>query len=108
VAEAKRTSSDKGRRPSGSAEHDKGARGKLLSEKVRSALRAGKIPNRTPDRTSRGPEVGAKCPICDLPFTVEDLVEVDFAHEGDTGVESYHLHLRCYAAWEFERRKEDH
>jgi hypothetical protein len=108
VAEARRTPSEKGRRPPGSGERDKRVRSKLLSEKVWSALQAGKIPNRTPDRTSRGPEVGAKCPICDLPFTVEDLVEVQFAHEGDTGVESYHLHLRCYAAWEFERRKDGH
>jgi hypothetical protein len=108
VAEAKRTPLNKGRRLRGSAEGDKGARNKPFSEKVWSALQAGKIPNRTPDRTSRGPEVGAKCPICDLPFTVEDLAEVQFAHDGDTGVESYHLHLRCYTAWEFERRKENH
>jgi hypothetical protein len=108
VVEARRTPSDKGRRPPGNTERDKRARSKPLSEKVWSALQAGKIPNRTPDRTSRGPAVGAKCPICDLPFTVEDLVEVQFAHEGDTGMESYHLHLRCYAAWEFERRKESH
>jgi hypothetical protein len=108
MAEARRTPSEKDCRPPGSGERDKRVRSKPLSEKVWSALQGGKIPNRTPDRTSRGPEVGAKCPICDLPFTVEDLVEVQFAHEGDTGVESYHLHLRCYAAWEFERRKDGH
>jgi hypothetical protein len=109
VAEAKRRPSDKGRRPPDRTGRAKDpARDTPLSEKVWSALRAGKIPNRSPDRTSRGPGVGMRCPICVLPVTGDELVEISFAHDGDTSLDSYHLHFRCYAAWEFERRKEDH
>ena len=38
----------------------------------------------------------------------DELVEIQFARDSDTGLDSNHLHLRCYAAWEFERRKDDH
>jgi hypothetical protein len=109
VTEAKRTPSDKARRPPDRAGRAKGPSLDMpLSEKVWSALQAGKIPNRSPDRTSRGPSVGRKCPICALPVTGDELVEIQFAHDDDTGLDSHHLHLRCYAAWEFERRKDDH
>jgi hypothetical protein len=30
--------------------------------------------------------------------------EVEFAHDGDNpGLDKYHLHGRCFAAWELER-----
>jgi hypothetical protein len=32
--------------------------------------------------------------------------EVQFAHDGDNpGLDKFHVHIRCFAAWEFERMK---
>ena len=79
----------------------------ILREHARSAIQAGRIPARRPDRTWGGPGVGAPCIICEKPVG-RDVVEfeVQFAHDGDTpGLDKFHLHLRCFAAWEFERAK---
>jgi hypothetical protein len=80
----------------------------LLREKARAALRAEKIPNRKPDRTWGGPGVGAPCAICDLPVKRDELeFEVQFDHDRDNqGLDKYHVHTRCFAAWELERRRD--
>jgi hypothetical protein len=32
--------------------------------------------------------------------------EIQFARDGDNpGLDKFHVHIRCYAAWEFERNK---
>ena len=82
---------------------------KSLREKVRSALQAGKIPNRPPDQTQGVSGVGATCAICELPVTPADEmgVEIQFARDDNPGVDTYNFHIRCYAAWEFERRRTD-
>jgi hypothetical protein len=34
--------------------------------------------------------------------------EIQFARDGDNpGLDKFHVHIRCYAAWEFERNKPD-
>ena len=72
---------------------------KLMREKVRQAIRAGRVPGRRPERMWAGPGVGARCPICDAPVWRDELeMEVEFA--GDSSADSYHLHLRCFLAWE--------
>ena len=78
-----------------------------LREKARAAIKAGKIPSQRPDRTWGGPGVGAPCGVCDLPVTKDQLeFEIQFAHDGDNpGLDKYHIHVRCFAAWEFERTK---
>jgi hypothetical protein len=78
-----------------------------LHEKARAVIRAGKLPNRRPDRTWGGPGVGADCAICDAPVTHEEVeFEIEFARNGDRpGPDAYHVHVSCYAAWEFERHK---
>jgi hypothetical protein len=77
-----------------------------LREKVRSVLQAGKIPNRTPDHTRGVSGAGATCAICELPVTRADemAVEIQFARDDNPGLDKYDFHIRCYAAWEFERR----
>jgi hypothetical protein len=77
-----------------------------LREKVRSIIREGKLPSRAPDRTWGGPGVGAECAVCGLPVRRDELeFEVEFAHDGrDPGLAKYHMHVRCFAAWELERR----
>lgn len=74
-----------------------------LRQKARSAVRAGKLPARAPDRVWGGPGVGAECSVCELPVTGSEMeFEVEFARNGD--VDKFHLHRRCFAAWEFERK----
>jgi hypothetical protein len=82
----------------------------LVRAKVREVLRTGKLPNRRPDRTWGGPGVGAPCSVCDVPVTSLQLeFEIQFAHDGDNpGLDKYHVHVRCFAAWEFERRRDGH
>jgi len=54
-----------------------------------------------------GPGVGADCAVCGLPVTREQLeFEIEFARNGDNpGLDQFHVHLRCFAAWELERNK---
>ena len=75
--------------------------------KAHVAMQSGKIPSCPPDRTWGGPGVGAPCAICDLPVKRDELeFEIQFAFDGAVpGLDKFHLHLRCFAAWEFEREK---
>ena len=82
----------------------------ILREKARAAILNGKLPSRRHDRMWGGPGVGIICPVCDLP-TVKDqpTLEIQFAHDGDMpGMDKYDIHVRCFAAWEFERGKIEH
>jgi hypothetical protein len=78
-----------------------------LREKARQVLSDEKLPKRRPDRTWGGPGVGATCAICELPVQPDELeFEIEFARNGqrgDAGLDKYHVHIRCFAAWEFER-----
>jgi hypothetical protein len=58
-----------------------------------------------PTRTWGGPGVGAPCTVCGEPITKDQLeFEVQFARDGDNpGLDKFHIHVRCFAAWEFER-----
>jgi hypothetical protein len=78
----------------------------ILREKVRATVQSGKLPGRAPDRTWGGPGVGAECTVCGLPVTKDEMeFEIQFARDGDNpGLDKYHVHIRCFAAWEFERR----
>ena len=78
-----------------------------LREKARAAVKNGKLPARPPDRTWGGAGIGAPCTVCGLPVTKDEKeIEVQFAHDGATpGLDKYTLHVRCFAAWEFERVK---
>ncbi len=77
----------------------------ILREKARAVIRNGKLPARRPDRTWGGPGVGALCSVCELPVKKDELeFEIQFAHDGDNpGLDKFHVHIRCFAAWELER-----
>jgi hypothetical protein len=79
---------------------------KLLREKARAAVLNGKLPKRRADRTWGGPGVGAECAVLELPVTKDEMeFEIQFAHDGSNpGLDKFHVHIRCFAAWEFERR----
>ena len=76
-----------------------------LRAKAREAVRSGKLPDQRPDRTWGGPGVGAPCSVCGDAVTKSQLeFELQFAHDGAVpGLDKYHVHIRCFAAWEFER-----
>jgi hypothetical protein len=78
-----------------------------LREQAREAIQNGKLPARAPDRTWGGPGVGAACSVCERPVTKQELeFEIQFAHDGSNpGLAKFHVHIRCFAAWEFERNK---
>jgi hypothetical protein len=79
----------------------------ILRAQAREAVKSGKLPARNPDRTWGGPGIGAPCAVCGKPVTKEEVeFQLEFAHDGTTpDLDKYHLHLRCLAAWEFERAK---
>jgi hypothetical protein len=79
----------------------------LLRQKARAAVRTGKLPARKPDRTWGGPGIGAECAVCEQPVTHDEMeFEIQFVRDGDNpGLDKFHVHIRCFAAWEFERSK---
>jgi len=78
-----------------------------LREQARATVQSGKLPAQRPDRTWGGPGVGAEGAVCGKPATKNELeFEIQFARDGATpGLDKFHLHARCFAAWEFERQK---
>ena len=78
----------------------------LLREKAREAIRSGKLPRRQPDRTFGAPGNGKSCGLCGEPVARDQmLIQIDYQRRTTSGLTSYHLHLGCHAAWEFERAK---
>ena len=78
-----------------------------LRERARAAVENGKLPCRRPDRTWGGPGVGVECAVCDKPVTKDEMeFEIEFSHDGSSpGLDKFHVHIRCFAAWELERGK---
>ena len=81
---------------------------RLLRVKARAAVESGKLPLRRPDRSWGVPGVGTTCAVCDEPVTKgQSEIEIHFVRDGDNpGLDRFHLHMRCFAAWEFERRQD--
>jgi len=77
----------------------------VLRQIARKVVQNGKLPCRRPDRTWGGPGVGAPCAVCGVPVGRDEMeFEIQFAHDGDNpGLDKFHVHIRCFAAWEFER-----
>lgn len=78
----------------------------VLREKARAAVHQGKLPSRGPDRVWGGPGIGVPCAVCGVPVTKDEMeFEIQFARDGGSpDLDKFHLHRRCFAAWEFERR----
>jgi hypothetical protein len=79
----------------------------ILRQKARAAVQSGKLPSCRPDRTWGGPGVGAPCAVCERPVTKQELeFEIEFERDGDNpGLDKFHVHIRGFSAWEFERSK---
>jgi len=79
----------------------------ILREKAREAIRSGMLPVGKPDRTFGGQGSGVTCAICGDQVKRDQLeLEID-RHGVMPGLDRYHLHVRCFAAWELERTKVD-
>jgi hypothetical protein len=75
-----------------------------LRQLAREALRAGVLPDRSPERMWGGSGSGTPCPVCANTVDAEEMeLELEFAADSQEGRE-FHLHLRCFAAWELERK----
>jgi hypothetical protein len=82
----------------------------ILREKARAAVQEGKLPVRAPDRVWGGRGAGTYCTVCELTVTPEQTeFEIEFVQASSNPAygyaEKFHLHIRCFAAWELERRR---
>jgi hypothetical protein len=79
----------------------------FVREKARAAVRDGTIPNRRPDGSWARPGGDSICSICKLLITfVQMEFELHFARNGDkAGVDEFHIHIRCFSAWEREQKR---
>ena len=70
------------------------------------AIGRGILPKESADRIWAGPGVGAPCSVCNVAITDDEMeFETQFkgdAHNGQLFL-ACRLHVRCFAAWEFER-----
>lgn len=78
-----------------------------LRDGVLEAIRAGKLPSRSPERVWGGQGSGACCAICGVRIEPEETeLELEFS-VGDEGSEQvdHHFHVSCFSAWDFARHK---
>jgi hypothetical protein len=76
-----------------------------LRAKARTALEAGNLPNRRPDRMWGGPGVGVPCTVCGAPVTHDELeLEMEFTLDAGPKSSKHHIHIRCFSALEAEMR----
>jgi RNA polymerase sigma-70 factor, ECF subfamily len=72
----------------------------MLRIKAREAVLAGRLPSARPERIWGGPGMGERCAVCQEPIEPQESeLELQFA-----GQASYHVHVRCFAAWESEQQ----
>ena len=76
----------------------------MLRESVQQCLRRGGLPATASARTFAGAGNGAPCALCARAITRDQTeFELEFRRPQAPFVAFYHLHPRCYAAWELER-----
>lgn len=73
-----------------------------LRQKARRAIDAGKLPDRSPDRTWGGPGTGTDCVVCGELMS-PDTTEIEMEFERGGGAANYHAHVACFRAWEREQ-----
>ncbi|MGH2448421.1 MAG: hypothetical protein ACRDFS_07445 [Chloroflexota bacterium] len=77
----------------------------VLRARAREAMKAANLPDRRPEGLWGGPGSGATCAVCGKTVgTGEVELELQFTSDQGPGAGSYHVHARCFAAWELERR----
>ena len=82
----------------------------VLRARARAALRAGRLPNERPERIWGGPGMGERCAVCAERIERQQAeFELQFGKASGEmpAVGTHHVHVRCFAAWEFERQNEN-
>jgi len=77
-----------------------------VRQRAREAILARRIPHRPPDRMWGGPGNGAECAVCGESLAHAEVgFDLEFADDPTVAKvkQNYHLHVRCFAAWELER-----
>ncbi len=74
---------------------------------AREVLKAGKLPVCDPDRTWGGHGADMPCAVCGQRIARDQVeYELQFSRDGaNPALDRFHLHLRCFSAWEMERTK---
>jgi len=77
----------------------------LLRKEAHSALQAGELPKRAPDRIWGGLATGGPCAICGRTMVAGDVaLELEFTRDSDGSRATYHVHPGCYTSFNFELR----
>jgi len=76
----------------------------ILREKAREAIQNGKLPTQSPDSIKGGPGCGETCALCGETLRRNQMeLEAEFRQDGEAAeLYKYHLHPRCFMAWETE------
>jgi hypothetical protein len=82
----------------------------VLRQQARHAMSTGKLPRRRPDRMWGGPGNGATCAVCGQTVSREEMgFDLEFAPATSrSSAVNLQFHVRCFAAWEFERDSPEH
>jgi hypothetical protein len=79
-----------------------------LQKKAREAIQSRRLPKLPPERMWGGPGHGGECTICGKPLRRDETeFELQFARTDDRGPDTCHVHIGCFAAWEFVREDPD-
>jgi hypothetical protein len=47
------------------------------------------------------------CTVCGEAVAKDQLeMQVEFSHDSNPGLDIFHIHVLCFAAWEFERHQD--
>ena len=80
----------------------------LLRAGACEATKVRKLPDRRPEHIWGGPGSGEVCAVCGKTIGAEEVeIELQFTSNGDSNATNYHVHARCFAVWERERRHGD-
>jgi len=75
-----------------------------LLRKAREAIHSGRLPNHPPERMWGGRGHGGECRVCGKPIRQDETeFELQFARTDGSGPDTFHVHIGCFTAWEFER-----
>ena len=78
----------------------------ILRAKAREAILNGRLPTTRPSRMFCSLSVGETCAACGDPVTLGEMkFELVFQRWSKwwSEIRRYHLHPRCFTAWDFER-----
>ena len=77
----------------------------VLRALAREAMKTGNLPDHRPEGLWGGLGSGAPCAVCGEVVDKEDVeLELQFTSDGVAAATHYHVHAKCFAAWELERR----